>query len=57
VPVEIVHLPAAEDVASGFSRTVAQLPPIFRGVRVFGMKAREVLAFHGWCVWCFGGRS
>lgn len=30
-----------------------QLPPTLRGVRVRGIKPREVVAFQGWCVWCF----
>ena len=30
---------------------------IFRGVPVRGTKPREVVAFQGWCVWCFGARA
>ena len=35
----------------------AQLPPTFRGVRMRGMKPREVVAFQGWCVSGFGARA
>ncbi len=34
-----------------------QLPPTLRGVRVRGMKPREVVVFQGWCVWGFGARA
>ena len=33
-----------------------QLPPTLRGVRVRDTKPREVVLFHGCCVWGFGGR-
>ena len=35
---------------------LAQLPPTLRGVRVRGMKPREVVAFQGWSVRTFGAR-
>ena len=34
-----------------------QLPPTFRGVRMRGMKPRDVVAFQGWCVSGFGART
>ena len=40
----------------GHYGSLAQLPPTLRGVRVCETKPREVVAFHGWCVGCFGAR-
>jgi hypothetical protein len=39
------------------SGRLTQLPPTFRGVRMRGMKPRDVVAFQGWCVSGFGART
>ena len=51
-PPKLIRIPTSRPVASPMpgvprARTRHQLPPTLRGVRAFGMKPREVLAFQG----------